>query len=64
MVLVNPDLPWTVTRDNILYKCGWSPLEGTTFRSRVVTTIVNGKVVFSNGHLTGDKAAEMLIFKR
>ncbi|HUW93915.1 MAG TPA: dihydroorotase [Bacteroidales bacterium] len=64
LVLVNPDSPWTVTPDNILYKCGWSPLEGTTFRSRVVTTIVNGRVVFSNGLLTGEKAGEMLLFDR
>lgn len=64
LVLVNPDSPWTVTPDNILYKCGWSPLEGTTFRSRVVTTVVNGMIVFSNGHLTGEKAAEMLQFDR
>lgn len=64
MVLVNPDLPWTVIPDNILYKCGWSPLEGTTFRSRVITTIVNGRVVFSNGLLTGERAAEMLTFER
>ncbi len=64
LVLVNPDSPWTVTPDNILYKCGWSPLEGTTFRCRVVTTVVNGRIVFSNGQLTGEKAAEMLQFER
>ena len=64
MVLVNPNSSWTVTQNNILYKCGWSPLEGTTFRSRIVTTIVNGTIVYSNGHLTGARSAEMLTFDR
>ncbi len=64
MVLVNPDSPWTVAKDNILYKCGWSPLEGTTFRSRVITTIVNGIPVVQQGVLTGSRSGEMLIFER
>jgi dihydroorotase len=64
MVLVNPDSPWTVAKDNILYKCGWSPLEGTTFRSRVMTTIVNGIPVVQQGVLTGSRSGEMLIFER
>lgn len=64
LVLVNPDAPWTVTKDNILYKCGWSPLEGTTFSSRIVTTIVNGIPVYLDGHVTGERAAEMLLFNR
>lgn len=64
MVIVDPDSPWTVNRENILYKCGWSPLEGTTFRSRVTTTIVNGVTVVAEGRLTGRHAPEMLHFKR
>lgn len=64
IVLVNPDAPWTVSGENILSKCGWSPLEGTTFRSRVMTTIVNGVTVFAEGRLTGRRAAERLIFIR
>jgi len=64
MVLVNPAAPWTVSRENILYKCGWSPLGGTTFRSRVITTIVNGTMVVEDGRLTGSRAPEMLRFKR
>lgn len=64
LVLADPASPWTVSKENILYKCGWSPLEGTTFRSRVITTIVNGIRVFENGRLTGLKAPEMLRFKR
>ncbi|MRR18638.1 dihydroorotase [bacterium] len=64
LVLVDPDSPWTVNTDNILYKCGWSPLEGTTFRSRVMATIVNGIPVVTEGRLTGRRAPEMLRFKR
>ncbi len=64
LVLVDPASPQTVSRENILYKCGWSPLEGTTFRSSVVTTIVNGITVFENGSLTGRCAPEMLHFSR
>jgi dihydroorotase len=64
LVLVDPASPQTVSRENILYKCGWSPLEGTTFRSSVVTTIVNGITVFEEGRLTGRRAPEMLHFSR
>jgi dihydroorotase len=64
LVLVDPDSPWTVSSDNILYKCGWSPLEGTTFRSRVMATIVNGVPVVAEGRLTARRAPEMLRFER
>jgi dihydroorotase len=64
LVLVDPAAPWTVSRENILYKCGWSPLEGTTFRSSVVTTFANGIPVFEEGRLTGRRAPEMLRFER
>ena len=46
LVLVNPNNPWTVNKDNILYKCGWSPFEGTTFNSRISHTILNGVIVY------------------
>ena len=58
LCLVDPDNPWSVSKDNILYKCGWSPFEGTTFRSKVVKTIVNGTIVYDNGlsmRITGDR---------
>ncbi len=64
IVLVDPAAPWTVSKENILYKCGWSPLEGTTFRSSVITTFANGVTVYENGSLTGRRAPEMLRFKR
>jgi len=47
--LVDMNRPWTVSRPNILYKCGWSPLEGTTFNSQVTNTWVNGHMVYAEG---------------
>lgn len=52
LVLVDPRKPYTVSQDNILYKCGWSPFEGTTFSCSVHTTFVNGKIAFQNGELS------------
>jgi dihydroorotase len=50
LVLVDPDASWTVSKENILYKCGWSPFEGTKFSSRISHTFVNGNPVYKNGH--------------
>jgi dihydroorotase len=49
LVLIDPKANWTVSKENIHYHCGWAPLEGNTFSSKVVFTIVNGNVVFENG---------------
>jgi dihydroorotase len=49
LVLLDPDDPWTVEKSNILYKCGWSPFEGVTFKSRVTHTWVNGNLVYNQG---------------
>ena len=49
LVLVDLDTSFTVDKENILYKCGWSPLEGTTFHSKVTHTFVNGNLVYNNG---------------
>ena len=64
LCLVNPASPWTVSKENILYKCGWSPFEGTTFNSKVVTTIVNGTVVYDNGVIKDDYRGQRLMFDR
>jgi dihydroorotase len=48
LVLVDTDSPWTVNNKNIWYKCGWSPMEGLTFRSKVLLTMVNGNIVYEN----------------
>jgi dihydroorotase len=62
--LVDPSNSWVVSKDNILYKCGWSPFEGTTFRSRVVKTIVNGTIVYDNGLINEDYRGQRLKFNR
>ena len=64
LCLVDPDSPWSVTKENIRYKCGWSPLEGTTFRSKVVQTIVNGTVVYDEGIIKEDYRGQRLMFDR
>ncbi len=64
LCLVNPDNPWTVSKENILYKCGWSPFEGTTFRSKVIMTFVNGTVVYNKGIINEDYRGQMLTFDR
>jgi dihydroorotase len=64
LCLVDPNNPWTVSKDNILYKCGWSPFEGTTFRSKVITTIVNGTVVYNNGVFNEGFRGQQLKFDR
>ncbi len=51
MVLVDLNAPWIVAKENLLYKCGWSPFEGHAFRSRVVRTWVNGKQVYADGQV-------------
>jgi dihydroorotase len=48
LILVDLNSPWKVNKENILYKCGWSPLEGTTFHARVTHTFVNGNLVYDN----------------
>lgn len=64
LVLVDLNNPWTVTKDNILYKCGWSPFEGTTFKSRITHTFVNGSLVYQNSKFSDVKAAKRLTFNR
>ncbi|GHU56947.1 dihydroorotase [Bacteroidia bacterium] len=54
LVLVDPDAPWTVSKDNILYRCGWSPFEGHTFPHRVWKTFVNGQLVYDEGVINPD----------
>ncbi len=62
LVLVDPDDPWTVEADNILYKCGWSPFEGVTFKSRVTHTWVNGHLVFNGGQFNETQMGSRLTF--
>ncbi|RRQ46369.1 dihydroorotase [Chryseobacterium sp. SC28] len=64
LVLVNLNKKWTVAKDNILYKCGWSPLEGSTFHSQVTHTFVNGNLVYDNGKISEQRFAERLLFEK
>jgi dihydroorotase len=64
LVIVNPSLPWSVNSDNILYKCGWSPFEGTTFKSRITHTFVNGEMVYNNFKVKDIRAGKRLLFDR
>jgi len=64
LVLVNLNDPWTVDKSNILYKCGWSPFEGHTFKSKVVTTFVNGHKVYDQGKFDESKRGQRLLFDR
>ena len=64
LCLVDPASPWSVSKDNILYKCGWSPFEGVTFQSKVVKTIVNGIIVYDNGVINEEYRGQRLMFDR
>ena len=64
LVLVDLNAPWTVKKDNILYKCGWSPFEGTTFKSRITHTFVNGRLAYKNFKVYDELFGERLTFDR
>jgi dihydroorotase len=64
LAIVNAHLPWNVKKENILYKCGWSPFEGYNFKSRVTHTFVNGKLVYQNGKVKDLKVGQRLLFER
>lgn len=64
LVVVDLNNPWTVKKENILYKCGWSPFEGTTFRSRITQTFLNGSLVYNNSKFSDVKVAKRLTFNR
>jgi|TARA_B110000114_G_scaffold58537_1_gene62159 dihydroorotase len=64
LVLVDLISPWTVNKENILYKCGWSPFEGTTFKSRVSHTFVNGILTYHNLKFPNKSVPQRLTFNR
>ena len=63
LVLVNLNKPTTVTKENILYKCGWSPFEGHTFKSSIMKTFVNGHLVYDEGKFDESKFGSRMSFK-
>jgi len=64
LVLLEPNRPWKVSKDNILYKCQWSPFEGTVFKSKVTHTFVNGHLAFKEGNFDDSQLGERLLFNR
>lgn len=64
LVLVDLNAPHTVSKENILYKCGWSPFEGTTFHSAIDTTIVSGQIAWQNGTVQPGVRGDRLRFRR
>jgi len=64
LVLVDLESSWGVTKENILYKCGWSPFEGETFHSKITHTFVNGHLAYENGSFNESKKGKRLKFNR
>jgi len=64
LVLVDLVAPWTVNKENIFYKCAWSPFEGTTFKSRITHTFVNGVLTYHNFKFPNKSTPERLTFNR
>ena len=64
LVLIDPNKAQTVTKENVLYKCGWSPFEGTTFSSTITQTFVNGNLIYNNGVFNDAIKGKRLTFNR
>lgn len=62
LVWVAPKRPWMVQRENVLYKCGWSPLEGTRFSSQVMGTFINGELTYHLGKFNENIRGQRLAF--
>lgn len=63
IVLVKPQSPWTVDKDCIQSKCGWSPMEGHSFQWQVRTTMCNGHIIYNNGAFDNESRGEELRFR-
>jgi dihydroorotase len=64
VVVVDPNVNTEVTKESILYKCGWSPFEGETFQHKIDRTFVNGNCVYANGKIQSDISGSRLTFDR
>jgi dihydroorotase len=64
LTIVDLNTSWTVSKDNILSKCGWSPLDGTTFQTKVTHTFVNGNLVYDNGQINETEKGQALTIKQ
>ena len=64
LVVVDVEKSWEVSKENILYKCGWSPFEGTTFDSTITHTFVNGNLAYAEGKFSEKRLVKQLEFNR
>lgn len=64
LVIFDLNSPWKVSKDNLLYKCNWSPFENKTFKSRILHTLVNGNLVFSHGKIIESGKGMKIMFER
>ncbi len=64
IAIIDPNSPFTVNKDNILYQCGWSPLEGKVFSHSISTTIVNGNIAMLDGKINDKTFGQRLLFNR
>ncbi|MEM9679544.1 MAG: dihydroorotase [Bacteroidota bacterium] len=64
LIIADLNNPWTVNKDNIMYKCGWSPFEGATFKSRITHTFINGVLSYHNFKVLDERAGKRLTFNR
>ncbi len=64
LAVVNPNMPQTVSRENILYHCGWSPFEGDTFQAAITHTFVNGTLMYENQKVNELRVGKRLLFNR
>ena len=64
LVLIDLNKSWRVNKENILYKCKWSPFEDKIFKGKVTHTIVNGNIVYENGVFDENKKGMRLLFDR
>lgn len=62
IVLIDPEKKTPVSKENILYKCGWSPFEGHSFNSKIIYTFVNGSIMYDNGIINEEKRGQRLNF--
>jgi dihydroorotase len=64
MVLVDLNNPWEVSKENLMYKCRWSPFEGQTFQSKITHTFVSGNLIWADGEIQTNQSGKRLVFNR
>ena len=64
LVLVDLEKSWTATKENTLYKCGWTPFEGTEFKSTITHTFVNGNLIYNEGEFNDTIKGKRIEFNR